>query len=128
MARDSFFYVMAASPEVTDHFARSDAGEAILNVEGRRPIALDDATADQIDQVRVDRTPRGASQPRLETDVESFDYCVDLSNAGAQAVEDAGFTLAPMGDKGADVLLGLGDRRPVGRPVDCVSAVEQFVK
>ena len=107
---------------------RSIAPDVITSVEGGRPVALDDATPDEIDQMRVDRTPRGASKTGLETDIEPFDDCVDPACPGAQAVENAGFTLAPMGDEGADVLLGLGDRRAMCRPVDCVSAVEQFVE
>src|SRR6202023_3554 len=77
---------------------RSIAPDVITSVEGGRPVALDDATPDEIDQMRMDRTPCGASKTGLETDIEFLDDRVDPSNAGVQAVEDAGFTLAPMGD------------------------------
>src|SRR5207245_8584643 len=96
----------------------SGTGEPIVGVEGRRPVTFDDAAADEIDQMRMDRAPRGAAQPRLQADIEPFDDRVDLSHASGEAIENAGLALSAMGDEGADVGFGLGDRRAVGRPVD----------
>src|SRR5438034_555053 len=53
---------------------------------------------------------------------------VDLSHASGEAIENAGLALSAMGDEGADVGFGLGDRRAVGRPVDHITAAEQFVE
>ena len=98
----------------------STPGYAVMRIEGRRPVALDDAAPDEIDQMRKDRASGGAAQPRLQPDIEPLDDRIDPPDAGAQAVEDAGFALAPMGDEGADVILRLGDRRSVRRPIDRV--------
>lgn len=106
----------------------SNAGEPIVGFDSRWPFGLDDSAPDEIDEMCVNRAPGSAPQPRLKTDVEPFDDSVDPLDAGAQAIEYAGFTFAPMGDKGADVLLRLGNRGSVGRPVDHVTTAKQFVE
>src|SRR5260370_27878887 len=75
----------------------------IACLDARRPVADDDAAPDEIDQMGVHRATGGALQSWLKPDIELVDDCVDPLDAAAQAVEDAGFTLAPMGDEGADM-------------------------
>src|SRR5437870_7747044 len=108
--------------------APSGAGGAIEGIDGRRSLALGNTAPDEINQMRVDRSPGGAAQPRLETDIESFDDCIDPLDAVAQAVENAGFTLAPVGDKGPDMPLRHGDGRAVRRPINRVAAADQLLE
>src|ERR1700741_766479 len=98
-----------------------------MRVEGRRPVALGDAAAGEIDQMRMDGTSGGAAQPRLQAGIEPFDDRLDPPDTGPQAVENSGFALATMGDEGADVILRLGYGRSVGRPIDHIRTTEQFV-
>ena len=72
--------------------------------------------------MRMHRSPRRAAQPRLKPDIEPVDDRVDPLAAGRQTLENPGLALAAMGDEGADMRLGIGDRRAVGRPVDAVVA------
>src|SRR5580700_7683912 len=99
-----------------------------MRVQSRRPVALDDAAADEIDQMRMDGTSGGAAQPGLQASIQLFDDRLDPPDTGPQAVENAGRTFAPMGDEGADVILRLGDGRSVRRPIDHIRAAEQLVK
>src|SRR6516225_12031959 len=69
-----------------------------------------------------------AEQPRLKADIEPPDDCVDMPDTGREAVDDAGLALTAMGDESAPMGLRLGDRRPMGRPIDRVTAVQQFVE
>src|SRR5208283_591760 len=107
---------------------RSAPNRPVEGVEGWRPVAGGDAAPDEIDQVGVDRPPGGAAQPRLESDIELAHDRIDLLDAVAQAVEDAGFALAAMSDEGADEPLRLGNRRSMGRPIDRAGAGEQFIE
>src|SRR6516164_1145554 len=106
----------------------SGAEKAITSVERRPPVARDNAAADQIDQMRVHRPSGREAQPRLKPHIEPPDDRIDMSDAGGEAVEDAGLALAAMSDEGADVGLRLGDRRSVRRPIDRVAAAQQFVE
>src|SRR6516165_790776 len=106
----------------------SGAQQAITSVERWRPVARDDAAADQIDQMRVHRPSGRAVQPRLKPHIEPLDDRIDMSGAGGEAVEDAGLALTAMSNEGADVGLRLGDRRSVGRPIDSGAAAQQFIE
>src|SRR6516165_129094 len=76
----------------------------------------------------VHRPPGRAVQPRLKPDIEPLDDRIDVPDTGRETIEDAGLALAAMRDEGADVRLRLGDRRAMGRPIDRVTADEQFVE
>ena len=74
------------------------------------------------------KTSRRPLQPRLQPDIEAVDDALDPPGPGAQTVENAGFAFAAVSDEGAHMLLGLNDRRAVGRPVNRVAPAQQFVE
>ncbi len=81
----------------------SGVGAAIAGVDRRRPVALDNAAPDEIQQMGMDRSAGGAVQPRPKTDIKPVDDRLDPLRPGGEAIEDAGLALAAMGDKGVDM-------------------------
>ena len=77
-----------------------------MGFESRRAIAVDHSPSDKVDQMRVYRAPGGAVQPGLQPDIEPLDDRIERPGAGSQAFENAGFALAAMGDKGANMCCG----------------------
>ena len=63
-------------------------------------------SADKVDQMCMHRPSGRAAQPRLKSDIEPLDDRVDMPNAGGETVQDAGFALAAVLDKGPDVVRG----------------------
>src|SRR5437879_8713615 len=96
--------------------------EPVMRFDRGRTIRRDDIATRQIDQMRQHRTTRRATQCRVEPDIETFDHSVDCLNARFEAIDDSRFTFSAMRDKGADMALRFGDRRPMGRPIDRVAA------
>jgi len=64
----------------------------------------------------------------VEAGIETFDNFVRRLHSRFQAIDDAGPRALAMRDKGPDMPLGLGDRRPVSRPIDRVLARQQFIE
>ena len=57
-------------------------------------------------------------QTRIDIRIHDFDHLRDRVAALADAFHDGIFAAVTMGDESLDMRLGIGDRRPMGRPID----------
>ena len=62
-----------------------------MRVQSRRAVALDNAAADKIDQMRMDRASGGAEQPRLEAGIQPFDDSFDPIDRGILRIGCRGY-------------------------------------
>src|SRR5260221_3035469 len=80
----------------------------------------------QRDQVREDRPPGRRAEPGIEPDINRRDHGGDGFIAPGKPLKDGSRALVAMRDEGADMRVGIGDRRAMRRPVRGIVAVEQL--
>ena len=92
----------------------AQAPQPVDGVDGGRPVAVDLALADEVDQMGEDGVGGGRVQAAVDVGIEEGHELADVRLAQhVEGGQNGGLAMAAMGDVGGEEGLDLADRRPV---------------
>jgi hypothetical protein len=84
------------------------------------------AAALKVQQVRINRSAGRRREARVQSGIGMGDDVGNLARTFTDEPQDLPLALHPMTDEVADILLRIGDGRPMGREIDPVPTLPQF--